>query len=207
MKLFRVLLAALLLATAVLGGGLQEDPVIGDDVQRMISLDGDAWTAVNGDGTIAIGATVPGDLISDLQRANMIHDPLFNLTFQEKVWDASLWTYASPPFDVDRIDVLQEVYLVFDGLKMAADVAVNNHHVGIYSDQFLRHVIPVKKHLQSTSNVVTVVFRMSNDSMNNETRWMGCSGGWDWAPYSTTNFIDGTRTFSKGIIKSVYVGI
>ena len=195
----------LLLAAAARAGQLQEVPVTGDDIQRLISLDGDAWTAANGDGTIVIGATVPGDLISDLQRANVIQDPLFNLTFQEKVWDSSQWTYTSPPFDTTRIDLMQEVYLVFDGIKMAADVAVNNHHVGTYSDQFLRHVIPVKQHLAATNNFITVVFRRSNDAMNNETRWMGCSGGWDWAPYSATSFIDGTRTFSKGIIKSVYL--
>ena len=31
-----------------------------------------------------------------------------------------------------------------------------------------------------------------------------CTGGWDWAPYSTTSQ-GGAATFSKGIWKSVYV--
>ena len=30
------------------------------------------------------------------------------------------------------------------------------------------------------------------------------SGGWDWAPYGTT-FANGAHTFSKGIVRSVYL--
>lgn len=161
---------------------------------------------------MTIGAVVPGDLISDLQRANLIFDPLFNQTFQDgSLWDRSVWVYTSPMFSVPSLTDLEEVYLVFDGVKMAADVSVNGVPIATLSDQFLRWIFPVKAHLfpssslHEDSNAVTVAFRTSGDPCNNETRWMGCSGGWDWAPYSTTNYSDGTRTFTKGITKAVYV--
>ena len=34
---------------------------------------------------------------------------------------------------------------------------------------------------------------------------MACSGAWDWAPYATTTLSDGRHTFSKGLVKSVYL--
>eukprot|EP00965_Chrysotila_dentata_P069607 2299144-Pleurochrysis_carterae.AAC.2 len=35
-------------------------------------------------------------------------------------------------------------------------------------------------------------------------RFMACTGGWDWAPYSHTT-LDGAHTMSKGVWKSVYI--
>jgi beta-mannosidase len=100
----------------------------------------------------------------------------------------------------------KEVLLVFDGIKMGADIYLNNHLVNTTSDQFLRYSFPVKSLLSIHGNTLSVVFRTSVDPLNSaESRWMQCSGGWDWAPYGTTFSLDGSHTMTKGIHKSVYL--
>jgi beta-mannosidase len=193
------LVLAAIVATADL---LQEYPILGDGGEPMY-LDGEGWTVSNGAG-IVVGATVPGDLISDLQRANVITDPLFNLTFQGQLWDATDWTYTSPPFAAPVVGSSGEILLVFDSVKMAASVSVNGHNVGLMTDQFLRHSFPVQRWLNADQNVIQVEFYRSSSLYNNETRWMACSGGWDWAPYGTT-FFNGSHTFTKGMVRSVYL--
>jgi len=36
-------------------------------------------------------------------------------------------------------------------------------------------------------------------------RFMACSGGWDWAPYSRTGDERNSNTFSFGIVKAVHI--
>ena len=43
------------------------------------------------------------------------------------------------------------------------------------------------------------------DSITTEGRYMACSGGWDWAPYSDSRDADGNPSFTKGIWQSVYL--
>ena len=38
--------------------------------------------------------TVPGDIISDMELAGVIGDPLFEVTFEGGLWDASIWTLS-----------------------------------------------------------------------------------------------------------------
>ena len=53
----------------------------------MLGLDGTQWRAASSDGGIRIGATVPGDLVTDLQAAALIPDPLFDQNFL----NSTLW--------------------------------------------------------------------------------------------------------------------
>lgn len=96
--------------------GLQDNPVIGSGIQF---LDGEAWLATNGN--LEVPATVPGDLLTDLQRGGVIGDPLYEQNFvpwgskDTPVWDAGLWNY-SVTFDLAASTAGgQEIYLVFDG--------------------------------------------------------------------------------------------
>ena len=99
------------------------------------------------------------------------------------------------------------LFLVFDGVKMGATVAVNGHTLGQVTDQFLRYKYEVSAaqgvDLASTTavNNVTVSFDSTIDVGG---RFMACTGGWDWAPYTDT-FNDDAHTFSKGIWKNVYL--
>ncbi len=60
------LAAAALVGATVRGSGLVDDPVAASATQY---LDGEGWTATSADGSIVINSIVPGDLVTDLQRA------------------------------------------------------------------------------------------------------------------------------------------
>lgn len=73
--------------------------------------------------------------------------------------------------------------------------------LGVATDQFLRYAYDVSDVVRATDNVLEVVFR---HNISVDGRYMACSGGWDWAPYSVTTDADGLRDFTRGIWKSVY---
>lgn len=93
--------------------------------------------------------------------------------------------------------------LVFDGVKMGATLSLNGVELGTFTDQFLRYQFDITASLQS-SNTIEVTFP-KNNSIPTEGRFMACSGGWDWAPYSNTIDATGSNTFSKGIWRDVYL--
>ena len=70
-------------------------------------------------GTLSIPATVPGDLITDLQRAGAIGDPLFEQNFLNgsSTWNLPQWTYtktfALEPELVQRAGASESLLLVF----------------------------------------------------------------------------------------------
>jgi hypothetical protein len=149
-----------------------------------------------------IPAKVPGDLLTDLQAADLIGDPLYSLNFKnDTIWSQNTWTYGTS-FTV--ADPSVQNLLVFDGIKMGANIKVNGKLVQVANDQFLRYTIPLAAGLlhadAGAANALTVEFDHSIDCGG---RWMACTGGWDWAPYTRTAQ-DGIPTFSYGIWKSVY---
>ena len=92
------------------------------------------------------------------------------------IWDASNWTYSTA-FDLSpSTSAGTDVWLVLDGVKMAADVWVNGQYVGFTADQFLRYTWPVKQYLKPSGNVLTITFTTSLDPRNTEARFMGCTG-------------------------------
>lgn len=176
----------------------------------------------NVDGSINVGGIVPGDLLTDLQRGGVIGDPLYENNFvaydasgkvQTPVWDSSNFTYTTTftlgPEVSLAIANKGEVLLVLEGVKMAAEIFLNGVSLGVSQNQFLRFTTPVAKLLAPTQlNVLAVVFMQYADKANADARFMACSGGWDWAPYTGTTVNNGneqSRTFSKGIWKSVYL--
>ena len=103
-----------------------------------------------------------------------------------------------------------DLWLVFDGIKMAADVSLNGHPLGRTLSQFLRYNFSLASFLHSggtlhpppTPNLLNVTL----DPRVLTPLFMGCTGGWDWAPYSATTTPDGKlSTFSRGLWKSVYL--
>jgi len=181
---------------------LRADPIVGSAQQY---LDG-KWTASGGKFTIP--ANVPGDLITDLHEAGIIGDPLFEMNFLNgtATWNLPRWTYSTS-FTLDhdvaaRRGAGETALLVFDGVKMGAEIYLNGAHLGTATDQFLRYTFPVAASaLSATTNNLTVVFDSSIDCGG---RWMASTGGWDWAPYTYTKQ-GGANTFTKGLWKSVYL--
>ena len=100
--------------------------------------------------------------------------------------------------------------LVVEGIKMGASVWINDIHLGNVTDQFLRYIFPLPHSiLQSdvsafNSNSLSIVFDPEIDTHG---RFMACSGGWDWAPYSKAAeaSCSSRRVLSFGIFKPIYI--
>lgn len=152
---------------------VSERAVVSDARQ---SLDGTSWQVSNGSTTFP--ATVPGDLITDMQHANLIGDPLYELNFKSQVWDSCTWTYTLNFTLAADVAATKSRYLVLDGIKMVSDVFLNGVSLGYTSDQFLRYVLDVSSALHAGTNTLTVSFPTGADTRNSEQRWMSCSGGW-----------------------------
>jgi len=155
----------------------------------------------------AIQGKVPGDLITDLQNAGLIDDPLYELNWlNSSLWDVHDWVYTTSVSvsaeEHGRLSSsVSSLLLVFDGVKMGAKASINGKVIGSMADEYRRYefVVPASM-LQVGDNKLEVIFTKEVDCNG---RWMACTGGWDWAPYSNTQE-QGINTFSKGIWKSVY---
>lgn len=191
-------------------------PVVGAAV---LYLDGGDWIA-NSSGSLTMVATVPGDVVTDLQAAGFLGDPLaFNNTrLTNPPWDQ--------PFTYTKVfqtptgtgwDGASEVFLVLEGIKMAADIFLNSVALGDCRSQFMRRVIPVRDLLTPPGdgdNALRVELpTASSDARNVGGRFSAFSGAWDWAPWTAATVpraSDPTATqgafyFSKGIWGSVYL--
>lgn len=149
-------------------------------------------------------AIVPGDVLSDLERAGIIPDPLRERNFRSQAvmvrnhsWDYSL------TFDVGDLAKL-DALLVFEGIKMGAQVYLNGQLLGVARDQYLRYVYHLTPGtLKGSANELNVHFP-AGDAIDTKGRFMACTGGWDWAPYTdTTERSSNARTFTLGIWKPV----
>ena len=156
---------------------------------------------------LAIPATVPGDLLSDLQRAGLLADPLQESNFRNAtLWHLRDWTYwtrfalrpHAPPFNDGSF-----AQLVLEGIKMGAVVAVNGVVLGNATDQFLRYrfPLPARAVRHDRPNLLEIRFVRG---MQLDGRFMPCSGGWDWAP-RTEAWHGEAKAFSRGIWRSVYL--
>lgn len=128
---------------------------------------------------VAIPATVPGDLVTDLQRVGKVQDPLSSNHHKDpsqvQFWNGESYTY-SKNFSVDAsIRAAASVRLVLNSVKMGASIGVNGHLLGNTTNQFLRYTFDVAALLVSGQNTLTVRFDRSIDTGG---RFMACSGGW-----------------------------
>jgi len=137
-----------------------------------------------------------------MERAGIIDDPLFETNFKNNTWD-NTFVYAKKfTFTSNSSTIL----LIFDGIKMGSYIHLNGVRLGETADQFLRYTFDVTNIIQrSNINLLEVIFPTSKSELNDQSRFMACSGAWDWAPYGTTFTANGSHTFSKGIWKSVYL--
>ena len=192
-------------------------------------LDGEDWVVICA-GLPPNGAVVPGDIITDLQRAGVIGDPNYETNWMD---ESSIWwrpynlskTFTLSQAALEAVESgASELLIVFDGIKMAATISVNGAAVGHTTNQFLRYNFslsalhraalagggaPVLR--AGADNSLLVTFDPSDQST--EGRFMASSGGWDWAAYifnTTTagtgeNGPQATRALTFGIWKSVYI--
>ena len=151
--------------------------------------------------------TVPGDLISDLEAAGLVGDPYFENNFlNSSLWSSLLWSYTKT-FTLPSATAAADALLVFEGIKMGAVIHIDGELAGNTTNQFRRYTFD----LPATATGGPMVARQHtvrvtlDPRIDVSGRFMGCTGGWDWAPYSNTfNADSGALTFSSGIWKSVY---
>ena len=147
--------SALLLCTRA------EDPIGADAITY---LDGSTWSWHRDDDGFTIPASVPGDVVTDLQAAAPIGDPLLDDNF---VRDAPMWNRTwtlRTSFEVDS-DAAR-ILLVFDGVKMGASVSLNHVPLGTVRDQFLRYAFDVRNasiDLLRETNKLELIFDPSID--------------------------------------------
>ena len=85
-------------------------------------LDG-AWIASSSAAPLPdpLNATVPGDILTDLQRAGRTPDPYFNSTWSEPsfvaAWNVGLWTYRKSFESPAAAAAGGAALLVFDGIR------------------------------------------------------------------------------------------
>jgi hypothetical protein len=159
-----------------------------------------------------IPATVPGDLLTDLENAKLIGDPLFEFNFKNAtLWANYTWEYSTVidlghPFlasILDRTAATDDAVLVFEGVKMGATVMLDGNPLGKVTNQFLRYNYSIGSALRNSSSgsaKLTVTF----DGTATGGRFMACTGGWDWGPYSNT-YAGRDHTFSYGLWQRVYL--
>lgn len=84
-------------------------------------------------------ASVPGDLISDLQRAGAVGDPYFETNFLDNrsVWQPDFVYSRSVP--ASALPATPRHVLVLESVKMGAVVSINGLAIGTTTDQFLRY--------------------------------------------------------------------
>eukprot|EP01047_Picozoa_sp_COSAG01_P040740 COSAG01_NODE_3448_length_6086_cov_4.407049_3_plen_418_part_00 len=191
--------------------------------------------ATSGVGTgPVINATVPGDILSDLQRAGHLPDPYWNTSWREPAfiaaWNNGSWRYskrfaAPPPAAAPATG--DEVLLCFDGVLMGATLQLDGQPLSVTTDpvlgnvtgatdQFLRYAFPVGSLLDTGSSgagnggagshVVSATFGAAlNEHPGTSGGRFTSSTAIDWAPRMLTHDRQGKSTFGFGLWKSVYL--
>ena len=161
MIMMRMTMVLMLVGSVVCDEQLRDNPFQGEVVNY---LDGEGrWAAYTANGEFRLEKSkvrVPGDLISDLERAKLIGDPLFELNFlvNNTLWNDYQWNYETN-FTVSSSK--ESHSLVFDGVKMGASVYVNDVLLGNVTDQFLRYVFPLDSSILYDMNRLVVTFDSS----------------------------------------------
>jgi hypothetical protein len=161
-------LLCLCLATAQLRGArgapatLVERPIASGAAP--VYLDGADWTLEHlanataaaqrsGNRAPQINATVPGDILSDLQRAGRIPDPYWNTSWREpsfiSAWNEGSWRYSkrfdwTPP-PAAAAQEQEQVLLCFDGVLMGAVLELNGQLLTSTTNPLLGNVSGVRK--------------------------------------------------------------
>lgn len=133
------------------------------------------------------GVTVPGDLVTDLQRAGKIQDPLFSNNHKDPSqvawWNGAVYTY-SKTFSLDAATMRRlavsastsSVRLVLNGVKMGATISLNGHTLGNVTNQHLRYAFEVAPYLRHGGGQLNNTLRVRFDrSIDTAGRFMGCA--------------------------------
>ena len=132
------------------------------------------------DDGFTIPASVPGDVVTDLQPPARSATPCWTTILCAT---RRFGTARGRSDDLRGVDSdAARIVLAFDGVKMGASVNLNHVPLGTIRDQFLRYAFDVRNasiDLLRETNKLELIFDPSIDVGG---RFAACSGGWDWAP-------------------------
>ena len=107
--------AASLLALAAAAGAVRvREGLVDNPIQTGIApqyLDGEGWLLSNTNGSIVVGASVPGDIVTDLEANNVIGDPIFEASTQTHPTHPPArppLTLDNPSWALDNLDDVEE---------------------------------------------------------------------------------------------------
>jgi hypothetical protein len=191
-------------------------PLVGGDIARHAH----EWKVSSTDGVfvdIPVSGK-PSDVITDLMNAKLLDDPYFDSNFltQLEIWAGNIsewrgsrpklgvrsraWTYATE-FTIPPEMRNLALTLVVEGMKMGASIVLNNETLGVVTDQFLRYEFPISQTFKH-NNVLSITF---DPSIPTNGRFAGYSGGWDWAAYIPVGDERGSRYWTFGMVREVYL--
>ena len=119
--------------------------------------------------------------MTDLQKANIIGDPLFETNFlNASIWNEHRWVYTTS-FTVPADESVGWT-LVFDGIKMGARISLNGNLLAEVHNQFRRFEFDLNASVLATTEGAEQQLQVDFDpSIEMEGhRYMACTGGWDW---------------------------
>lgn len=95
------------------------------------------WRVVNSNKSISVGATVPGNIWTDLMRAGVIGDPYWRYNDIVYRWvGKEQWTY-SRSFTLDSSWLKQKrILLVADGIDTVATILLNGQTIAWVNNMF-----------------------------------------------------------------------
>jgi hypothetical protein len=92
--------------------------------------------------------------------------------------------------------------LIFDGIKGGALVSVDGTVVLTTTNQFLSYNVSLADLFSSPPSSFTVQIKFDN-AIETHGRYMACTGGWDWAPYTFQYDAHDRPLFTFGIVGPV----
>lgn len=175
-------------------------------------LDGSDWTASESSLGINISATVPGDVITDLQLAGIISDPWYELNFLDNrsLWDTNLsWVYTKNVFLPPQSNASNSSsLLVFEGVRMGAHVIWNGVELGEVTNQFMRYIFSLPTDITMFGQMNEISLRFDSSLVLNG-RFVASAAGWDWMAFSKVMMTDPTfgeeGRLTLGLWKSLYI--
>lgn len=128
----------------------------GNHLKSRISLDG-KWRLQNSNGTLSLGAQVPGCVHSALQQQGFIQDPYYRFNDVFYQWIAlENWTYSTT-FSLDLpFRFTHKQLLIFDGIDTVSTISLNGITLGQTDNMFQRYDFSVKGILKDKDNVLEV---------------------------------------------------
>uniref|UniRef100_A0A3B4B7I1 Beta-mannosidase n=1 Tax=Periophthalmus magnuspinnatus TaxID=409849 RepID=A0A3B4B7I1_9GOBI len=124
-----------------------------------LSLDG-KWRLLSSNGSLSLGAQVPGCVHSALQQQGLIQDPYYRFNDVFYQWIAlENWTYSTT-FSLNStyrsVQDKNKVLLVFDGIDTVSTISLNGITLGRTDNMFQKYNFSVRGILKVQDNVLEV---------------------------------------------------